>query len=546
MPPARKINDMGSLYLNGLAAEARKSLELQLFQSQKGKCFICGKDMDLHLHAGSLDIDHVEPLKTGGRDDPMNFALTHAKCNRSKQASDLRVARVLAQFDSIRDHVAAQNRGPNLSDILSHFVGKPHELPMRIEGPRIHISLPETGHDEIISLELQRDDLSGMQYFFAKLPINYLVHDDRINPRAIGGSLHGLIEEFHKKRPQLHVALGWVDLSGDEGRSKVRIFDGQHKLAAQILLGTRSVPLRIFVNPDLDRLLTANTNAGTTLRQVAFDKSVQRHLGNQLFLERVVRYRRDRSLPAEAEEFSEKDLVNHFKGEWREMRRYILDSVRDSITHHAENKLRDYVDYGGKGKERPLSYSTIEKTFYSFFIYGDALETPLNYRIEENENPRQLEQDQILRLMNVIADTVYIGHFDPSLGTGQIENQLQKGEDVPEGHVRAFRLSKEEIMYSWLRFVRQIVQNYFITQGIPIQEAKLFQYHFPEPLWDNIENFVANLTKMPLWVNRELSLSVFGGKQNYAYWQTIFESGRTPQGQQVLTGRVDLMKMIQP
>jgi hypothetical protein len=36
-----------------------------------------------------------------------------------------------------------------------------------------------------------------------------------------------------------------------------------------------------------------------------------------------------------------------------------------------------------KGKERPFSYSTVEKTFYSFFIYGDVLDTPLNYRMEE-------------------------------------------------------------------------------------------------------------------------------------------------------------------
>jgi hypothetical protein len=96
-----------------------------------------------------------------------------------------------------------------------------------------------------------------------------------------------------------------------------------------------------------------------------------------------------------------------------------------------------------------------------------------------------------------------------------------------------------------LRLIRQIVQNYFITVGKPIQEDKLFQYRFPEPLWDSIENFIVSLTKMPLWVNRELSQTVFGGKQSPEYWQTIFESGRTPQNQQVLPSGINLMKMIQ-
>lgn len=537
---------MGSLYLNGLSREQRKSLETQLHQAQGGKCFICELPIDLVLHSGAIDIDHVEPLKTGGKDDPSNFALTHASCNRSKQASDLRVARVLARFATIRDAVSSENRGPNLSDVLSSYGGARYELPVRIESGELQFSCPELGRNEIFRTPLHTDDLSGFRYFFAKLPIEYLYHDDRINPRSVGGSIVGLVEEFHKKRPQLHVSLAWVAVEEGKSRVKVQVFDGQHKAAAQVLLGVRELPVRVFVDPDLDILLTANTNAGTTLRQVAFDKSVQRHLGSALFVDRIERYRRDRNLAPDDESFSEKDLVNHFKGEWREMRRYILDAVRDSITHNPLNTLKDYMDFGGKAKERPLSYSTVEKTFYSFFIYGDVLETPLNYRLEEGENPRELEKEQILHLMDLVADHLYVGHFDPNIGTARVENRIQTGEDIPEAHVRSYRLAREEILYSWLRFVRQIVQNYFITNGKPIQEAKLFQYRFPEPLWDSIEYFLENLKQLPLWVNRDLSLSVFGGKQNYEYWQTIFESGKTPQGQQVLPGGINLMRMIQP
>ena len=87
---------------------------------------------------------------------------------------------------------------------------------------------------------------------------------------------------------------------------------------------------------------------------------------------------------------SEKDLVTFFKGESREIKRYALDAVRAAITHHPDKELTSYVEFGGKSTEKPLSYSTIEKTFLSFFIYPDLLDTPLNYKAEDGLNPRQL------------------------------------------------------------------------------------------------------------------------------------------------------------
>lgn len=533
---------MGSLYINRLSVKEKELLIDNLFRSQNEVCFICEKKIDLKLHKDALDIDHVVPTKLGGKDDPINFALTHSSCNRSKQASDLNIAKILRHFDEIRDEVSSENRGPNLEDILKLNKGSKYEITFNKQNGKITYSFPEIGNNQIVDSPIYIDELSGFEYFFAKLPIEYLYHDDKINPRSIGQNIAKLIQEFYLKRPQLHISLAWIDLK--EEKAKIRVFDGQHKAAAQVLLGIRDLPLRIFINPDPDILLTTNTNAGTTLRQVAFDKSVQRHLGSALYFDRIERYKNDCKLSENDFNFSERDLVKYFKGESREMKRYILDAVRDSITHNPENELKEYIDFGGRGKDRPLSYSTIEKTFYSFFIFQDVLETPINYRFEDGDNPRELEKEQILELMNLIAEEIFIGKFDTDIGTSQIESKIQKGENLPLNHIRAFRLSKEEIMYNWLRFIEQIIKNYFIMQGKPIQENKLFQYKFPEPLWERIKIFVRNLTNLPVWINKELSSTVFGGKQVNYYWQTIFETGKSPQGLQVLSEPIDLMKMI--
>ena len=214
------------------------------------------------------------------------------------------------------------------------------------------------------------------------------------------------------------------------------------------------------------------------------------------------------------------------------------------MTSDAENKLISFVDMSGRGTDHPLSYSTIEKTFYSFFIYQEVLETPISYLMEEGENPREIERSQIVRLMNLIAETLYIDKFDDSVGTDKIEAKLRKGETFSHDHLRAYRLSKEEIVYNWLQYMSQIARQYFIMQGMPDPKERLFQCRFPEPVWDNMRKFLTSLSELPVWVNTDLSDSVFGGKQNNNFWKTIFETGKTPQGMQVLSKPINLIDMI--
>ena len=399
------------------------------------------------------------------------------------------------------------------------------------------------GLNEVATTPVYTDKLSGFRSSFLTLPIEYLHHDDHINPRTLGTNLRKLIVEFHRRLPQLHISLGWIDTS--EGhRAKVKIFDGQHKAAAQVLLGARTLPVRIFIDPDTDRLLTANTNAGTTLHQVTFDKSVQRSLGSSILSNRIDRYRVERGLDEDDESFSEQDLVNHFKGESAQMRRYVLDRVRDGITTHPANKLREYIEYGGRATGKPLSYNAVENTFYQFFIHRQELTSPFNDRVEEGANPRQLEIEQTVRLMNIVADQIYVDQFDPARGTRYIESDVQKRKDIAEPHLRAFRMSKQEVLHSWVRLVRQIVYHYFVTTGKPIDESKLFQQEVPEACWKNVENFISGLKRLPLWVNKELSLSAFGTKRTYEYWHAIFESGRTPEGGVVMSEGLNLLDMI--
>lgn len=463
----------------------------------------------------------------------------------AKGASNLAVARRLAEFERLQEQAIEQGkRGANLGDVLEKYGGAKALLRLRREVDRVELSFSEVDDNRVLAFPLLHDKLSGMDTFFASVPLAYLHHDDRINPRSIGSNIRGLIEEFLSRNPQLHVGLAWWAAEHD-GAGPVKVFDGQHKAAAQILLGIKELPVRIFVEPDINVLLDANTNAGGKLHQIAFDSAVMRHLGSTLYAERVNQYRSMRGMTADDYSFSEADLVKFFRGESREMARYIIDSQRDATTHDSSNKLLEFVEWAGKGADRPLAYNSIERSFFKEFLYKKALDSPIDEGMEQGRNPRVLERQQLIKLMSIFAEVFFVGSWDPEIGGNKIENKVLHGETIPEPHLRAWRVARDEVLSNILAWVRLVIEHYFAFTAQMLDKERLLHQPLPDTLWDRITNFLESVAALPCWIDKQLGTTVFGPKQNLDYWERVFKTGRTPSGIQILSRPLDLNQMIQ-
>jgi hypothetical protein len=138
---------MSSFYLSRLSKQERQALEKQLWSQQNGKCFISEQPIDLDLN--EVDIDHIIPTRDNGKDDPSNFAITLATYNRSKQAADLRVARVLARFDKIRELSDSDDRGANLSDVLKSFGGGSTDIRIKLDPQAVTYAYSLGGAEKI-------------------------------------------------------------------------------------------------------------------------------------------------------------------------------------------------------------------------------------------------------------------------------------------------------------------------------------------------------------------------------------------------------------
>ncbi|MCW7483304.1 HNH endonuclease [Leptospira kanakyensis] len=531
---------MSSKYLKSLSTEDYDSLVDKLLVIQNNSCFICNEPIDKNIQ--TINIDHIQPLANKGKDSEENFAATHESCNKSKQDADLKIARVLNNLKKIQIKAfEADNKSASLKHVLVNYGGSKYKFQHKINNNSIEFSFSELGDNKIYNTPIHTDSLADVSSFFLNVPLEYVYHDNIINPRGINSSISKLVKEFSKKNPQLHLGLARLE------ENCIKIFDGQHKAVAQILLGATHLLLRIFIKADIDVLTETNTNAGSTLSQVAFDKSVMRQLNNTLYNEKIKQYQNDHNLKEDDFSFSEQNIVEYFKGENANLKKYIIDSIKHSITEAPENKLKDFLDREGKAKDLPISYSAFDKTFLAIFIDSkNILNTPIDYRSDEGMNPRELEINQCIGILNILAEEIYINKFNPEIGVSQIENKILKKQDntIQDEHLIAYRMSKEEVMYNWLIYIKFVIKNYFSNTGKLFSENSMLQEKFDDQLWKNIRNFIVNLRDLPLWKDRSMASTTFSGKRNYDYWENIFKSGKTSDGVHAIAKPLNIIEMI--
>lgn len=528
-----------SKYLDSLSREEYDALSKQLWNIQSHKCFICEEEIDLDVN--KTNIDHIRPLVNGGKDDKINFGLTHEHCNKSKQDADLEVSKKLYQLGKIIKSAEDKGETPSLKHVLEAKGGSKYSFKYKVVDDILVYSFDETGDTTVYKTAIFTDELSKEKTAFIKVPLAYLYHDEVINPRGINSSIGLLIKEFYKPNPQLHLSLARLD------NGKILIFDGQHKAVAQIMLGVKFVVLRLFIDPDIERLIETNTNAGSKLKQIAFDKAIVRQLHDTLYAERLKKYQVDHGLGEDSFGFSEQEVVDYFKGERGNIRTYIINSQKNAITRSPDNELQAYINFEGRGNALPLSYSTFEKTLLAAFVNPKTiLKTPINYKLDEGMNPRMLEKEQLIRLCNLLAEKLLIEKYDPEVGTYRIENSIASGngDGITDDHLIAYRLFKEEVMYNWIQYLKLIVKHYYAFTGTYVDEENLFQQKHSEDLWDKIDTFMDNFINLPVWKDRGMSATIFGGKNNYDYWKTIFNTGKTPDGIEVISAPINIVEMI--
>lgn len=534
---AQSVSHKRTSKLDGLSADQREELIGRLHKAQNGLCYVDQEVINLQVH--EMDVDHIMALALGGADDESNWALTHSSCNRSKGTRDLQLQRILHEF---RKHVQkytagnAQGKDRNftLNEALTELRPRRTEVGIVIHDDRVEISWTEDGQPKTESYPLLVDSGNPpAKSFVGMIPFICLHHDHDINPRSIA-DLEPMIEEFYNGYPQLQSSLAALSISGERGKAPILVFDGQHKAAAQLYARRERLFVRVFVKYDRERLKETNYRAHTKLAQVHFPQLINDKVGSDLFKEEFNRFTQDADPTKISEEtFFSKHVQRLQKSEYR---RYFGNGLRYEVligkAGSQQNMVLDFTETVMPRSTRyPLSYDTLQKTMLDLMLY----EKPAKETIDQTEQYRQLEKENLIRLLNIFVEEVLSnGRFDLNLGVRRMEEKLANDpQSVPDSHLRAYRICRKAAMMIWCKELKGAIRLLLNTKtrfaiAAWSEKRPLWSKMLDED-WQQVRKMIRAIRDHKVWgerINPDIVQAISSTRQKD--WSDILLKGTLP------------------
>jgi len=541
--PERRVSKLDSL-----AKEQRQDLVDRLRKTQNSLCYVCQEVINPQVH--KIDIDHIIALARGGADDESNWALAHDSCNRSKGTRDLLLQRILHEFRKhVQSYAAGDTQGKQrsftLNEALAELCPNRQEVGVVLENGFISISWEQNGRpvtEKYAILEEPGDPPA--KSFVARIPFVCLHHDQEINPRSIV-DLEPMIEEFYNGYPQLQPSLATLTVNGRERKAPILVFDGQHKAAAQLYARRDRLFVRVFVNHSRDRVKETNYRAHTKLAQVHFPQLINDRVGADLFKEEFDRFVQGADLSKTSEDnFFTKHVPRAQKGEFRKyFGNYLRYEVLTGRAGTEQNRILDFTETVMPRSVRfPLSYDTLQRSLLDVMLFMRPAREP----IEQTERFRQLEKENLIRLMNLFVDEVLAnGRFDLDLGIRRMEERLANDpQSIPDSHLRAYRMCRKAAMVIWTKELNRAIQLLLGTKTrysvASWGEKRPLWAQILDEDWQQIRRMIRAIREHKVWgerTNPDIIAAVSSTRQKD--WSDILLRGTLPGRQEKLLPPLD-------
>ena len=182
----------------------------------------------------------------------------------------------------------------------------------------------------------------------------------------ISDKVFGLFRHF-QLHPVLQPSLGRLV------NNRIRLFDGQHKIAALLWNGRQVFECKVYLNPDIRLLNQTNIAAHDTYAQTRFFSSIMvLKLGGQFGADfETYKNLEDGHVKSEAG-FTEY-LLGKEAGTltWGQLKTRFRSYLYNAVLENPDNKLARFVSAGNRSTaEKPLTIDMLSKSLFAGFSTG--------------------------------------------------------------------------------------------------------------------------------------------------------------------------------
>lgn len=427
------------------------------------RCFISG---EIIADTDDIEYDHIQPFSKDGETDVVNIRIVLKKYNRRKSDQSLYDVRDNLKLERLFQH---KKNNIKLQDIFELKEVQHKNTHANRNGATIKID----DGSEAREFQLLHDKILGVDYFYGKIPISWLENDDQegLQPRVIDYKRLITIRDHLQDHPQLAPSIG--RLVGN----RLKLFDGQHKLAGQVLNNLSDIDVKFYISPDeaekakklFDDLMITNLEAHSKLKQVPFYTSTLLDRLSVIYKELLEEFISNKP----ADNHTESNFVHFLVTEKQYARLEAKEMLRSAIKNSAldNSTLSKFVAEASKDASFPMTIDLLNKTLFPATLFLE----PSTAKFTAADDYRNLEVDNFKELVSILVDESFLNDW--------IQNV--KGRTLTNVQLKARRIWHKGSVLTWAPYLKSIL--YFALQTMTNEEREKILYR---PALDDKEKLI--------------------------------------------------------
>lgn len=451
------------------------------------RCFISGQIIGSD---DKVEYDHIQPFAKEGETSLANMRIVIKELNRRKATESLYDVR-----DNLKLERLFEKRKNNirLQDIFELKDIEKQSTAAVINGTEVSV---EDGSKKVI-FPLYHDAILDVPYFYGRIPVRWLENDDQegLQPRVIDYKRLIAIRDHLKSHPQLAPSIG--RLLGN----KLKLFDGQHKLAAQVLNNQTEIDIKVYASPDdkerakklFDGLMITNLEAHSKLKQVPFYTSTLLDRLSVIYKEMLDEFIAE----TPPENHTEKQFVSFLSTTKSFSSAQAKEMLRGAIKVAAleGSKLKDYVAVASKDASYPMTMDLLEKTIFRSCLYLE----PSVERFTSEKDHRNAESGNFAAIAKILVEETGITDWVPHTKGKTLTNQQHKARRIwHKGSVLTWSPYLKSILFYALHFMTSKDRDHLlhrpeITQDRLDVVRSCLNRLFSHPMWDDTDHEIDSL-----------------------------------------------------